>query len=163
MFEKNTKQVNRIIANIFLVSSAVILFLVVCSSTGVFEFGRDYTTALLIAGLVITVSPSLLIRYLPDHVMKYYMLIVLALFIGGLGTNNHIGIYISYALVLVFSCLYFEPKRVAEASVFSYLVMAVSVYINSAGKYEVVYQGRPRMQMCHGYQIRLDRTAGDRE
>lgn len=153
MFEKNTKQVNRIIANIFLVSSAVILFLVVCSSTGVFEFGRDYTTALLIAGLVITVSPSLLIRYLPDHVMKYYMLIVLALFIGGLGTNNHIGIYISYALVPVFSCLYFEPKLVAEASVFSYLVMAVSVYINSAGKYEVVYQGRPRMQMYIAYML----------
>lgn len=153
MFEKNTKQVNRIIANIFLIGSAAILFMVICSSLGVFEFGKDYTVILLVVGLVITVSPSLLIRYVSDHVMKYYMLIVLAIFIGGLGTSNHIGIYISYALVPIFSCLYFEPQLVAQASVFSYVVMAVSVYVNSAGKYEVVYQGRPRIQMYIAYML----------
>ncbi len=153
MFEKNTKQVNRIIANIFLVGSAAILFMVICSSLGIFEFGKDYTLGLLIAGLLITISPSILIRYLSDHAMKYYMLFVLGIFIGGLGTSNHIGIYISYALVPVFSCLYFEPQLVARASVFSYLVMAVSVYINSAGKFEVVYQGRPRMQMYFAYML----------
>lgn len=153
MFEKNTKQVNRIIANIFLVGSAAILFMVICSSLGIFEFGKDYTLGLLIAGLLITISPSILIRYLSDHAMKYYMLFVLGIFIGGLGTSNHIGIYISYALVPVFSCLYFEPQLVARASVFSYLVMAVSVYINSAGKFEVVYQGRPRVQMYFAYML----------
>lgn len=153
MFEKNTKQVNRIIANIFLVSLAAILFMVICSCLGVFEFGKDYTLGLLIAGLLITVSPSLLLRYLSDHAMKYYMLIVLAIFIGGLGTSNHIGIYISYALVPVFSCMYFEPQLVIKTSIFSYLVMAVSVYINSAGKYEVVYQHRPRLQMYFAYML----------
>lgn len=153
MFEKNTKQVNRIIARMFIVCTALIIFLVICSYFGVFEFGYRYTMIMLIAGLGITISPSILIRFLPDNVMKYYMLIALSVFIGILGTNNHIGIYITYVLVPVFSCLYFDPGLTARIGAFSYVVMGIAVYINSAGKYEVVYQGRPRMQMYIAYML----------
>lgn len=153
MLERNTRQVNRIIANIFAVSTVAIFILVMCSYFGVFEFGKQYTLIILIAGLVITISPSILIHILPDHVMKYYMLILLSLFIGVLGTNNHIGIYITYALVPIFSCLYFDTKFIIRTSVFSYIVMAISVYMNSAGKYEVVYMGRPRMTIFLAYML----------
>lgn len=153
MLERNTRQVNRIIANIFAVSTVAIFILVMCSYFGVFEFGKRYTWIILIAGLLITISPSILIHILPDHVMKYYMLIILSIFIGVLGTNNHIGIYITYALVPIFSCLYFDTKFIIRASVFSYIVMAISVYMNSAGKYEVVYMGRSRMTIYLAYML----------
>ena len=39
MFEKNTKQVNRMIANMFAAGSLVVLVLAVCSTVGIFEFG----------------------------------------------------------------------------------------------------------------------------
>ena len=33
-----------------------------------------------------------------------------AVYIGVLGTNNHIGVYITYALSPIASCLYFEKR-----------------------------------------------------
>ena len=76
MFEKNTKRVNRMIANMFAAASVVVVVLVVCSSIGIFEFGRMYTRILL-----------------------------------------------------------------------------VSIYLDSANFYEVVYQGRPRLQMFAAYAL----------
>lgn len=153
MFEKNTKQVNRMIANMFAAGSVVILILVICSEIGIFEFGRVYTRILLCAGLIIALSPSFLIHFLPDHVIRYYMLGMAAVLIGFLGTNNHIGVYMTYALVPVVSCLYFEPKLVIKTGIFSYFIMLISVYLDSAHLYEVVDQGRPRMQMFIAYAL----------
>jgi len=76
--------------------------LVPCSALGIFEFGRNYTILILVAGLLLAITPSILIRYLADYIMKYYMLILVALFIGILGTNSLIGVYITYILVPVF-------------------------------------------------------------
>ena len=151
IFEENTKQVNRAIARILAFCTAIILILVISSLLGWFEFGEDYTLIILIAGLVITLSPSILIRHCSDHFMKHYMLIMLAVFIGVLGTNNHIGIYITYMLVPLFSCLYFEPALVVRSGVLSYVVMAASLYVKTMGTYEVVYQGRPHLAMYIAY------------
>lgn len=153
MFKKNTKQVNQMIARMYAVGMAVIFILVICSAIGIFEFGKTYTGIILIAGLIISTSPSILIGHMSDCFMKYYMLIMAAVFIGVLGTNNHIGVYITYALIPIASCLYFDPKFVIRMSIFSYIVMLVSVYIGSAQQYEVVYQGRPRMQIFFAYAL----------
>lgn len=83
--------------------------------------------------------------------MRYYMIILVAVFIGVLGTNNHIGVYITYALVPIYSCLYFEPAFTIKSSILAYICMVVSVYINSATKYEVLYQGRLRSYIATAY------------
>ena len=153
MFERNTKEINRLIAHMFAWCTIAVAALVICSWLGVFEFGKVYTRIILVAGLLITVSPSLLHRILPADVMRYYMLIMLSVFIGVLGTNNHIGIYITYALVPIFSCLYFDPKFTLKISVFSYITMVVSIYFNSAHKYEVLYMGMPRMKIFIAYAL----------
>lgn len=153
MFEKNTKQVNQMIARMYMIGSGVIFVLVFFSVAGIFEFGKTYTGIILIAGLITAISPSILMHYASDRFMKYYMLIMAAVFIGVLGTNNHIGVYITYALIPVASCLYFDPKFVLRMSVFSYIIMLVSVYIGSAYKYEVVYQGRVREYIFIAYAL----------
>ena len=147
MLEKNTHQVNRIMVRIYAACAVVVIALVVCSSLGIFEFGRTYTAIVLVAGLVISISPSILVHFVSDNVLKHYMLIMTSIFIGILGTNNHIGVYITYVLVPVFSCLYFEPKLTVASSIFSYIAMFIAVYINTAGKYEVVYMGMSRWHL----------------
>lgn len=92
MFKENTKQVNRMMADIFMHCTAVILLMTICSCLGFFEFGKTYTRIVLAAGLIVTVSPKLLIHRIPDHVMRCYMLMSAAIFIGILGTNVGIGI-----------------------------------------------------------------------
>lgn len=113
MFEKNTREVNRLIAKMFAACTIAVILLVVCSYFGVLEFGKTYTLIVLIVGLIVTITPSIFIHILSDNVMKYYMMIILSVFIGVLGTNNHIGIYMTYALVPIFSCLYFEPDSMS--------------------------------------------------
>ena len=153
MFKENTKQVNRMMTRLFAAGSGAIVVLVLCSWLGIFEFGKSYTLIVLVAGLAVSIGPSICIRFLPDYVMKYYMLIVLALFIGILGTSNHIGVYITYALVPIFSCLYFEPGLVIRSSTFSYVVMLVSLYVNTAGKFEVTLLGRSRLGIFIAYAL----------
>ena len=133
--------------------TVAILALVVCSWTGIFEFGQEYTMIILIAELIIAVTPGILIRFLPDRLLRDYMLFMAAVFIGILGTNNHIGVYITYVLVPILGCLYFEPELVIKTGIFSYLVMVAAVYINSAGTYDVLYLGRSRNQMFVAYTL----------
>lgn len=151
VFEKNTRKINSVISKMFAACSAFIIVMGVLSILGIFEFGTAYTAIVLIAGLVICISPTLLIRVLSPNVMKYYMLTVLSVFIGILGTSNHIGIYITYALVPIFSCLYFDPAFTVRMSVIAYLVMAVSVFVSTRTNYEVLYMGKSHFEMFVAY------------
>ena len=153
MLENNTRQINKVIARMFMVCSAALLTMVVLSLTGVFEFGIGYTLFVLIPGLFITVSPSILIRFTPPTFMKYYMLIMASIFIGVIGISNHVGVYITYALVPMFSCLYFEPALTVKASIFSYIVMLVSVYFSTADKLEITYLGQDRFSLFIAYAL----------
>lgn len=138
-------------ARLFAVATLAILVLVAFSYLGIFEFGEKYTLIILIAGLAVALSPSIMIRFLSDNAMRYYMIILVAIFIGVLGTNNHIGVYITYALVPIYSCLYFEPAFTVKSSILAYISMVISVYINSANKYEVLYQGYSRNAIAIAY------------
>lgn len=80
-------------------------------------------------------------------------MIFAAIFIGILGTNVGIGIYITYILVPVFSCLYFDPKFTKKISAFSYIIMIISLYIESWNLYDVVYLHRSRIRMFAAYAL----------
>lgn len=151
IFKKNTAQINRNIANILSGCSILVIIMVALSAEGFFEFGNNYNFILLTLGLMLCFTPRILIKYLPDKFMKYYMLLSVAFFIGILGANKNVGIYITYALVPIMSCFYFEPPLVLRASALSYVIMIVSVYASSADMAEVLYQGRPRMQIFLAY------------
>ena len=121
------------------ICSVVILLMTFLSVTGFFEFGTSYTYFVIIVGLLVSLSPKILSRFLSDNIMKYYMFISASVFIGVMGANGHIGIYITYALVPIVSCLYFKESIVLSASAISYMVMLVSVYVKVAGLPEVLY------------------------
>ena len=147
MFEENTRQVNQILARLFIRLSPALLALAGLSMAGVFEFGTTYCILLVVTGLFVAFTPQLLIRRISADALKHYMLITVALFIGVLATNNKIGVNITYLLAPLFSCLYFDEALVLRTSAFSYAVMVAALYINSAEKLEVTLQGRPRFAM----------------
>ena len=151
IFERNTAQVNRSMANILMYCFGLILLMVLLSAVGFFEFGKTYTLILLIVGLFVCLTPEILVHFLPTGFMKYYMAVTVAIFVGIIGADKNIGVSITYALVPIMSCLYFEPEFVLKTSLFSYVVMIASEYLVSANMAEVLYQGRPRMQMFLAY------------
>ena len=80
MLEKNMKQVNQLMTRIYRLCIVAILALVVCSWTGIFEFGQEYTMIILIAELIIAVTPGILIRFLPYRLLRDYMLFMAVLY-----------------------------------------------------------------------------------
>ena len=74
------KQVNQLMTRIYRLCTVAILALVVCSWTGIFEFGQEYTMIILIAELIIAVTPGILIRFLPDRLLRDYMLFMAVLY-----------------------------------------------------------------------------------
>lgn len=153
MLEDNTRKINKLISKIYAICSLFILFMAVCSWNGVFEFGNSYTWIVLIAGLFVSISPSVLINILSDNVMKYYMMIILVIFIAIMGTSDKIGIYMMYAVVPILSCLYFEPKFTRSVSVMSYIAMAVSVYFKTDSMYEITVEGKSHIQLYIAYML----------
>lgn len=63
--------------------------------------------------------------------------------------------YITYALVPIFSCLYFDPDFTVIMSVVAYISMAVSVYFSTATDYEVIYLGKSHLELFIAYLLGL--------
>ena len=142
MTEENTRQVNRIAAYTLFACTFVIIALLGLDVSGNLHMDKWLKYTIGCVGAVVTISPLVLLKLkVNDTFLKYYILIVLVLFIGVLGTSNGIGIYISFALAPIVSCLYFDPKLTKVMGWIAYIVMVLSVFINSAGKMEITYYG----------------------
>jgi len=132
----------------------VVIVLTIAKWLDIFSFEGPLGVLIPVVGLFTALTPVIL-WYLkvPDNFLKYYMCIVIAVFIGTLGSFNGIGIYITFALVPIASCLYFDKKYTFFCSIFSYFVMTMAVYFNSAGKMEVEYYGWSHMRTFIAYMI----------
>ena len=71
IFTKNTAKVNSAIANILAFCSIAILFMVVLSAMGFFEFGTAYACIIIAGGVLVCLMPKVLVRFLPDCAMKH--------------------------------------------------------------------------------------------
>lgn len=136
----NTKEVNRIVAKTLMWCTPLLCVLLLTNILGIFAFDDILQRIIGISIVFITTAPYILLKLnVSDVFLKYYMLIGVSAFICSVGTNNGIGIYITYALVPIFSCLYFDKKFTIIIGIISYLSMVIGVYFNCAGKLEVKY------------------------
>lgn len=153
MLEKNTKEVNLIVAKVLAFCSLAIIALLLLKIVGVFHFDSVILVILSTAGFVATLTPIFLIRILNENIMKYYMLIMMACVIGALGTQAGIGIYILYFLVPLVSCLYFNRLFTMKIEIICYVIMFISVYFNSANRFEIIYLNWSHFECFRAYMI----------
>ena len=126
MLKDNTRKINEMIARNLAICSIVVVSLLLSDYIDIFNFEKTLVLVIGGVGFFVTLSPIVLyICNVPDDFLKYYMLILLALLIGIMGTFNGIGIYITFVLVPIASCLYFERKLTVMTIIFSYIVMCV--------------------------------------
>lgn len=154
MFENNTKEINKLISNslVFLVLAVIVL--VVTRILGIFNFSGTLVTVIVVMGLFASLSPLALRKLnVPDNFLKYYMASIVTLLIGSLACFNGIGIYMTFLLVPVVSCLYFDRKFTTICSTITYVVMCIAVFINSAGKLEVQFLGWSHFEAFRAYII----------
>ncbi|MCQ2524400.1 MAG: ATP-binding protein [Lachnospiraceae bacterium] len=136
----NTKDLNRRIAKNLAISSFALIAILLLRVVRVLNLDSKVIMTISTLGILTTLSPIIL-SYLKvnDTFLKYYMFFILELTIGALGCSNKIGIFLTFIVVPLSSCLYFDKKFTLISSIYSYIVMCVAVYINSAGKLEVKF------------------------
>lgn len=154
MLQDNTRKMNQLVMRCLAVCALAILALLITYHLNIFEFDARLLWSIRILGFGATLSPILLYYLkLPDEFLKYYMTIAISIFVGTLGCFNEVGIYITFILAPIASCLYFDPRFTAITTGISYLVMVSAVYINCAGKLEVKYMDWSHMQAFRAYVI----------
>lgn len=137
VMQQDIKRINRQMAITMLACSSIVTILLICKLVGMFDFPFELTLIVGIVGYITTLTPIIFYKLnVPDNFLRAYMAIWMSLFIGTVGCFNAIGIYITFVLVPVSSCLYFDRTYTRFCIIFSYLVMVAAVYINAAGKFE---------------------------
>lgn len=138
----NTHKLNKQIAETMALCTVFLVCLLLLDFFSVFNFSERLMLAIPLIGFPVLLSPLVLcLLKVPDKFLKYYMSVALSILIGMFGCFNDIGIYITFILVPVASCLYFDWNYTLFCSIFSYIVMAAAVYFNSAGRLEITYLG----------------------
>ena len=154
MFKDNTKQVNRVLAQSLLWCSLGLIALLITNYMGLFHFKTNLLMIIIIAGFMACCMPFILFKAgVPDNFLKYYIHISVSILIGLMGMNNSVGIYITFILVPIISCLYFDRRFTLIIEVISYCTMTLAVYVNCAGKMEVIYYGWSHLKTFMLYMI----------
>lgn len=154
MFKDNTKQVNRVLAQSLLWCSLGLIALLITNYMGLFHFKTNLLMIIVIAGFMACCMPFILFKTgVPDNFLKYYIHISVSILIGLMGMNNSVGIYITFILVPIISCLYFDCRFTLIIGVISYCTMTLAVYVNCAGKMEVIYYGWSHLKTFMLYMI----------
>ena len=154
MFKDNTRQVNRVLAQSLLWCSLGLIALLITNYMGLFHFKTNLLMIIVIAGFMACCMPFILFKAgVPDNFLKYYIHISVSILIGLMGMNNSVGIYITFILVPIISCLYFDRRFTLIIEVISYCTMTLAVYVNCAGKMEVIYYGWSHLKTFMLYMI----------
>lgn len=155
LLDQNTKEVNKKLS-ISLAFCSIFMWVLILLSTvwPVFNFDKNLQLLIAILGTFCTLSPlALYFLKVPDLLLKIYLMISMQALVTMLGTNHSIGIYITFVLVPIASCAYLEPTFNRIVTLVSYIGMAVSLYFNTAQRYEVVSEGMPHLINYRNYLI----------
>ena len=128
-FEQNDAKVNKRMTKVLLWMTLVFPALFALTAAGIFWIDYGDLTRLTIIGVFCTVGPFILQKLgVPIKVMKYVGVLAVGFIIMLLGMNVAIGIYITFGMAQLFSCMYFDKKFTVKISVITYIMLVISIY-----------------------------------
>lgn len=131
-FEKNRQKMNQIVCKAMAYAFIAFPAMLIINAMGIFKFSNALIFALVIVGSFCTLSPVVVSRFVKNQVfIQYYALICIIVLVSYLGTRYHVGIYITFILASIVSCLYFEKKFTVQIVVLSYIGYLISYYFRS--------------------------------
>lgn len=129
-FLLNDAKVNRQLAKVLLWMTLVFPVLFVLTAAKVFWIKYPDLIRLSIIGIFCTLGPSILQKWgrVPIEAMKYINVLAVGFIVMLLGMNSAIGIYISFALAQLLSCMYFNKKFTIKISLITYIMLFISIW-----------------------------------
>lgn len=127
-FQNNDRHVNGVTCNFISLASIIFPLIIMLSYLNVLPL----TLKSLLTPCILTIIFNLIlmiIRYFkaPAYFVKYYCLIVIEIIIGILSMNTHLGIYMTYVIAPIISCIYFDNALTRRISFFGYVMMILGL------------------------------------
>ena len=139
MFYENDIAVTKTAVRVLRWLIIVFPLLILLSVVGIFQSEVPKLLLLTAIGLVVTMGPTLLQKFNPPIiVMKYTATLALGTVVSIMATDSTIGIYMTYALAMVFSIFYYDKQFTLRVSVISYLMLVASLFFRSQNVQQVV-------------------------
>ena len=133
---KVTLNMVRILRWLILAFPAIMIF----SAVGLFQSEISDLLVMTGIGLIVTMGPTIAYKAgVPSNVLKYIVLVALCTLLTITASNAAVGIYMTYALPIVFSIFYYDKKLTLQTSVFSYLFLVLSLFLRSKGVKQVEF------------------------
>lgn len=155
-FEQNDAKVNKRMTKVLLWMTLVFPALFGLNAAGIFKINYGSLARLSCIGVFCTVGPFILQKLgVPVKVMKYVGVLAVGFIVMLLGMNSSVGIYMTYGLALLFSCMYYDKKFTIKISVITYLMLAVSTWfrIEDAIENNNAYPGMSFIPHMMGYTL----------
>lgn len=128
-FEQNDAKVNKRMTKVLLWMTLVFPALFGLTAAGIFWIDYGDLTQLSIIGVFCTIGPFVLQKLgVPVKVMKYVGVLAVGFIVMLLGMNSSVGIYMTYGIALLFSCMYYDKKFTITIAVITYIMCAVSTW-----------------------------------
>ncbi len=139
-FEENDIKVCKNLTKVLRWMTLVFPVLFLATAAGIFQI-KYYDLAVLSAiGCVCTLGPGVLQKIgVPVRTMKYVSVMSVGLIVMLLGGNSAIGIYMTYGLAMLFSCMFFDKKFTKQISVISYFFLIASLFLRSQNVKQIEY------------------------
>lgn len=133
---KVTLNMVRILRWLILAFPAIMVF----SAIGLFQSEISDLLIMTAVGFVVTMGPTIAYKMgVPSNVLKYMVLVALCGLLTIMASNASVGIYMTYALPIVFSIFYYDKKLTLQTSVISYLFLVLSLFLRSRGVKQVEF------------------------
>lgn len=128
-FEQNDEKVNKRLVKILLWMTLVFPVLFVLTAVGIFWIDYSALVRLTIIGCFCTIGPFVMSKFnVPVKVMKYVGVLAVGFIVMLLGMNSAIGIYMTFGIAQLFSCMYFDKKFTIKISILTYILLFISIY-----------------------------------
>lgn len=132
-----TKNMIKILRWLILAFPAVMFF----SLIGLFQSKISDLLVMTAIGLIVTMGPTVAYKAgVPIKTLKYIVMLALCGLLAIMASNAAVGIYMTYALPMVFSIFYYDKKLTLQTSVFSYLFLVVSLFFRSLGMEQIEFE-----------------------
>lgn len=149
-FRENDERINNMVCKILLWLTLIFPVLFLLSFLGVFQLTIRELCILTPIGCVFIVIPTILKKMgVSAVVLKYCSVVMLSFVVAIMGTNSHVGIYITYILAMAISCLYFDVRFTKHIAVIGYVGMVIAVFIRAHSV--ILVEGDTVMSWFRGY------------
>lgn len=115
--------------------------LLILSLAGIFQSDPKNVIIITLVALVVTMGPTFAYKMnVSIGIMKYLTTIALGSLVALMASDYTIGIYMTYALAMVFSILYYDKKFTLRISIISYVLLVISLYFRSLSVPQIEYE-----------------------